>query len=53
MKAVQLVRLHSGIEETLTKDPAYFDAMARGDWAQVASHVHRLLGATLSMAPGG
>jgi GNAT superfamily N-acetyltransferase len=51
MRTVQLVRLDPTIEESLMKDPAYFEAMARDDWAQVAERVHRLVGLTLAVAP--
>ena len=51
MKDVQLVRLDPAIEDSLTNDPAYMNAMIHDDWAQVADLVHQMVGRKLTAAP--
>ena len=51
MKDVQLVTLDPAIEQMLTRDPTYLDAMVQNDWAQVAQLVHQFVGRTLNAAP--
>ena len=51
MKDIQLVRLEPAIEESLTNDPAYINAIVNENWAQVADIVHQLVGRTLTARP--
>lgn len=51
MKNVQLVRLDPAIEQSLTNDPAYMEAMIEDNWEQVANLVHQLIGRTLTATP--
>lgn len=51
MKDIQLVRLDQAIEESLMNNPDYINAMVEENWAQVADHVYRLVGRTLTARP--
>ena len=51
MKDVQLVRLDPAIEESLTNNPGYTDALIKENWLQVADLVHQLVGRMLTTDP--
>ncbi len=51
MKRVQLLRLQRAIEESLSNDANYLDAMVDANWSRVATIVHELVGRPLTAVP--
>jgi RimJ/RimL family protein N-acetyltransferase len=51
MRNVLLVRLDPALEQALANDVEYKSALVHGDWARVATAVHRVVGRTLSASP--
>lgn len=51
MAHIQLVRLDSALEKTLTDHPEYMEALVQDNWPRVADLVHQLIGRTLVATP--
>jgi RimJ/RimL family protein N-acetyltransferase len=51
MTKVQLVRLEPALEEAIAHHPQYMEALARGNWTEVADIVHGVVGRTLATQP--